>query len=392
MIHPPNTFHIHLKTCSSYNASRPKLQNIFTWRPQLYSKFSKNINCMEKRRAFLCRLFPQIISKTLHSMRRYCCFCHTRTRVRHVVTTDRMTTVSPHMTPVHTKIRYHPENFKKEKFIHTPTQDGNLQSLLLSFTGRVKVKQSLHRPWGFQEVEVPRFIDNRHMQVVRMSALRTGRLYLPGNIPGTRFCYRLSRPQGHRAAGRIKSMTNSNDTIENRNRDLPACSALPQPTAVPTAPLQEDSSLNIAPCINSVFTGIVWFLIQTAVTCLNGITRLLCAVKMGVCSVLYYLQLHSFHRVKCTTDPSFHTHIPVLDVQSLAHVTLSNSSSWKPPLNQLSVIKFTELTPFKPSSFDVDCHVNNQNFYRGADKSLARPGRKQATATEYFDVHISYLS
>jgi len=29
--------------------------------------------------------------------------------------------------------------------------------------------------------------------------------------------------------------------------------------------------------------------------------------------------------------------------------------------------------------------------YRGADKSLARPGRKQAKATEDFDVHISYL-
>ena len=29
--------------------------------------------------------------------------------------------------------------------------------------------------------------------------------------------------------------------------------------------------------------------------------------------------------------------------------------------------------------------------YRGADKSLARPGRKQATATEDFDVHMSYL-
>jgi hypothetical protein len=27
----------------------------------------------------------------------------------------------------------------------------------------------------------------------------------------------------------------------------------------------------------------------------------------------------------------------------------------------------------------------------GADKSLARPGRKQATATEDFDFHISYL-
>jgi len=29
--------------------------------------------------------------------------------------------------------------------------------------------------------------------------------------------------------------------------------------------------------------------------------------------------------------------------------------------------------------------------YRGADKSLVRPGRKQATATEDFDVNISYL-
>jgi len=29
--------------------------------------------------------------------------------------------------------------------------------------------------------------------------------------------------------------------------------------------------------------------------------------------------------------------------------------------------------------------------YRGADKSLARPERKQAIATEDFDVHISYL-
>jgi len=35
----------------------------------------------------------------------------------------------------------------------------------------------LDRPWGFQEVEAPRFQDNRHMKVVRLSALRTGRLY-----------------------------------------------------------------------------------------------------------------------------------------------------------------------------------------------------------------------
>jgi hypothetical protein len=29
--------------------------------------------------------------------------------------------------------------------------------------------------------------------------------------------------------------------------------------------------------------------------------------------------------------------------------------------------------------------------YRGADKPLDRPGRKQATATEDFELHISYL-
>jgi hypothetical protein len=36
-------------------------------------------------------------------------------------------------------------------------------------------------------------------------------------------------------------------------------------------------------------------------------------------------------------------------------------------------------------------HQHTDCIYRGADKSLARPGRKQATATEDFDVHITYL-
>jgi hypothetical protein len=59
---------------------------------------------------------------------------------------------------------------------------------------KVKVKQSHYRPLGFQEVEASRFLDDRHMKVVR-SALRTGRLYPPGNIPGTHVC----RPQGNSA-------------------------------------------------------------------------------------------------------------------------------------------------------------------------------------------------
>jgi hypothetical protein len=35
----------------------------------------------------------------------------------------------------------------------------------------------LERPRGFQEVEAPRFQNNRHAKVVRLSALRTDRLY-----------------------------------------------------------------------------------------------------------------------------------------------------------------------------------------------------------------------
>ena len=40
----------------------------------------------------------------------------------------------------------------------------------------------------------------------------------------------------------------------------------------------------------------------------------------------------------------------------------------------------------------VNCNwVHNRWQYRGADKYLARPGSKKATATEDFDFHITYL-
>jgi len=41
----------------------------------------------------------------------------------------------------------------------------------------LKVKSSLYRPGQTQEVEAPRVQDSRHMKVVKLSALRTGRLY-----------------------------------------------------------------------------------------------------------------------------------------------------------------------------------------------------------------------
>jgi hypothetical protein len=41
-------------------------------------------------------------------------------------------------------------------------------------------------PRGVQEVKAPRFLDTRHMKVVRSSPLRTGRLY-PQEYPDTHF-------------------------------------------------------------------------------------------------------------------------------------------------------------------------------------------------------------
>jgi len=74
------------------------------------------------------------------------------------------------------------------------------------------------------------------MKVVSLSALRNSRIYSLVNVPGTRFCSWLSRPQSNVAAGRIMSMKNSSDATGNRPRDPPACSAVRQPTAPPRAP------------------------------------------------------------------------------------------------------------------------------------------------------------
>jgi hypothetical protein len=88
----------------------------------------------------------------------------------------------------------------------------------------VKVKLSRYRPGG--ALGVPKGCDSR---ISRQSAHEGGKVVspthrpslLPGRIPGTHFCYRLSRPLGHNATGRIKSLKNSSDSIMNRTRELP---------------------------------------------------------------------------------------------------------------------------------------------------------------------------
>jgi hypothetical protein len=95
--------------------------------------------------------------------------------------------------------------------------------------------QTYYRPWCFQEAEFPRFQESAREGGKDVSPRHRPPLP-PENIPGTHFCYRLSRFQVHSAAGRISSMKNYNDIIGNRTRDLSNCSAVPLSTAPPRAP------------------------------------------------------------------------------------------------------------------------------------------------------------
>jgi hypothetical protein len=73
---------------------------------------------------------------------------------------------------------------------------------------------------------------------VRLSAFTRRQPFTPQEYSWYSFLLEAEWPQGHSAAGSIRSIEKSNDLIGNRTRDLPACSVVPQPTTLPPAPLR----------------------------------------------------------------------------------------------------------------------------------------------------------
>jgi hypothetical protein len=78
-------------------------------------------------------------------------------------------------------------------------------------------------PWGCGMLRFPHSLDNQLTDGSEVVGFMHWPPFTPRKIPGTHFCYRLSQPQGHIVAGRIRSIKKSNDLIWNQTHDLLAC-------------------------------------------------------------------------------------------------------------------------------------------------------------------------
>jgi len=92
--------------------------------------------------------------------------------------------------------------------------------------GKAVPLQAWSGPEGFRKLRFPDYMTTAQDGGKVVSLTHRPPLF-PGNTPGTDCIWRLSRPQGLSAIGRIMSMKNSIDTIWNRTSVLPICSTAP---------------------------------------------------------------------------------------------------------------------------------------------------------------------
>jgi len=133
----------------------------------------------------------------------------------------------------------------------------------------------------------------------------------------------------------------------------------------------------------------------------------------GATSPCHGLFPHNVQRNACcsiqalpifNTEATFYSSVK-FEVLGFVEAILS-SKFWQKPIapftesdNSRPVSKILAISKFRTFSAipQPNIFLDLRNFhsstprYRGADKSLARPGRKQVTATEDFEFHISHL-
>ena len=132
------------------------------------------------------------------------------------------------------------------------------------------------------------------MKFVRLSALRTDRLYHSRKYSWHSFLLGLSQPQGHSVAGRIMSMKISIDTIRDRTRNL-------RLVAHYLNQMRHRAPLMLDKVKENILSCIVWkYKLRSSSSC--GVKLVLCVscrelMAVDVKNCLGFSELHSAYRL-----------------------------------------------------------------------------------------------